>query len=67
MFSGQFYKKTLSVKERNMKLVFETVTYIAIKERVTYIITKETVLGIMHHKKYHLHTCNRDSNLHNYD
>ena len=32
MFSGQFYEKMLSVRERNMKLLFETVTYRAIKE-----------------------------------
>ena len=32
MFSGQFYEKRLSVRERNMKLLLETVTYIAIKE-----------------------------------
>ena len=44
MFSGQFYEKSLSVRERNMKLLLETVTYIAIKERVTCIITIETVM-----------------------
>ena len=32
MFSGQFYEKRLSVRERNMKLLLETVTHIAIKE-----------------------------------
>ena len=32
MFSGQFYEKRLSIRERNMKLLLETVTYIAIKE-----------------------------------
>ena len=35
MFSGQcflLYEKRLSVRERNMKLLLETVTYIAIKE-----------------------------------
>ena len=32
MFSGQFYENRLSVRERNMKLLLETVTYIAIKE-----------------------------------
>ena len=41
MFSGQFYEKRLSVRERNMKLLLETVTYIAIKERVTCIITMD--------------------------
>ena len=33
MFSGQFYEKRQSVTERNMKLLLETVTNIAIKER----------------------------------
>ena len=32
MFSGQFYEKSLSVRERNTKLLLETVTYVAIKE-----------------------------------
>ena len=32
MFFGQSYKKRLSVRERNMKLLLETVTYIAIKK-----------------------------------
>ena len=32
MFSGQFYEKRLSARERNMKLLLESVTYIAIKE-----------------------------------
>ena len=32
MFSGQFYEKRLSVRDRNTKLLLETVTYIAIKE-----------------------------------
>ena len=31
MFSGQFYEKRLSFREKNMKLLLETVTYIAIK------------------------------------
>ena len=44
MFSDQFYEKRLSVRERNMKLLLETVTYIAIKETVTCIITMETVM-----------------------
>ena len=50
MFSGQFYEMRLSVRERNMKLLFETVTYIVIKERVTCIVMIETVMCIMHHK-----------------
>ena len=32
MFSGQFYEKTVSVREGNKKLLLEIVTYIAIKE-----------------------------------
>ena len=48
MFSDQFYEKRLSVRERNMKLLLETVTYIVIKGRVTCIITMETVMCIMH-------------------
>ena len=66
MFSDQFYEQRLSVRERNMKLLLETVTYIAIKERVICIIAMETVMRIMHCRKYHLHNCNRDSHLHNY-
>ena len=65
MFSDKFYEKRLSIRERNMKLLLETVTYIAIKERVTCIITMETIMCIMYCRKYHLHNCNRDSHLHN--
>ena len=32
MFSSQFYENRLSAKERNMKLLLEIVTYIALKE-----------------------------------
>ena len=32
MFSSQFYEKRLSVRERNMELLLENFTYIAIKE-----------------------------------
>ena len=39
MFSGQFYGKWKSVIERNIKLVLEAVTYMAITETATYIIT----------------------------
>ena len=56
MFSRQFYEDRLSVREMNMNLLLETVTYIAIKERVTCIITIETVTCIMHYRKYCLHT-----------
>ena len=58
MFFGQYYEKRLSVRERNMKLLLETVTNIAIKESVTCIITVETVMCLMHCRKYHLHNCN---------
>ena len=63
MFSDQFYEKRLSVRERDMKLLLETVSYIAIKERVSYIITMETVICIIHCRKDYLHNCNRDSHL----
>ena len=43
MFSGQFYERQVSVKERNTKLLLETVTYIAIIE---------TVMCITHCRKY---------------
>ena len=59
MFSGQFYEKWVSVRERNIKLLLETVTYIATTETVTCIITIEIVMCIMHCRKYHLHDCNR--------
>ena len=65
--SGQFYEKRLLVRERYMKLLLETVTYIAIKERVTCIITMQTVMRIMLCRKYHLHKCNRDTHLDNYN
>ena len=44
MFSDKFYEKRLSVRERNMKMLLGTVTYIAIKERVTSIVTIETIV-----------------------
>ena len=55
MFSGQFYEKWVSVREMNIKLLLESVTYKAITETVTSIITIETVMCIRHCKKYHLH------------
>ena len=60
MFSGQLYEKWVSVRERNIKLLLETVTYIAVTEIVTYIITIESVMYIMHCRKYHLHNCNKN-------
>ena len=44
MFFGQFYEKWVSVRERNIKLILETATYIATTETVTCMITKETVV-----------------------
>ena len=43
MFSGQFYEKTLSVRERNLQFLQETVTYIVITEKDNCIIKIETV------------------------
>ena len=63
MFSGQFYKKWMSVRERNVKLLLEAATYMATTETATCIITIEIVMCIMHCRKYHLHDCNRDSHL----
>ena len=59
MFSGQFYEKWVSVEERNIKLLLETITYIATTETVTCIITIEIVMCIMHCKKYHLRNDSR--------
>ena len=50
-----------------MKLLLETFTYVAIKERVTCIITIETVMYIVHCRKYHPHNCKTDSHLHYYN
>ena len=58
MCFGQFHEKWVSVREKNIKLLLETVNYIAIIETVTCIITIVTVMCIMH-----LHNCNRDSHL----
>ena len=66
MLSGQFYEKRLSVRERNIKLLLETFTYITIIEIVTCVITIETVMYVIHWRKCHLHNCNRDFHLHNY-
>ena len=59
MFSGQFYEKWVSVRERNIKLLLETVTYIVTTETVTCIITIEIVIYIMHCRNCYLHDCNR--------
>ena len=67
MFSGQFYEKWMSARERNIKFLLETVTYIATTEIATCIITTEIVMCIMQCKKYHLHDGNRDSCLHSFN
>ena len=38
MFSSQFYEKWVSVRERNIKLLLESVTYIDITETKTCIL-----------------------------
>ena len=58
MFSNSNSKNS---RERNIKLLLETATHIAVTEMVTCIITIETVMHIMHCRKYHLHNCSRDS------
>ena len=60
------FMKQLSISERNMKLLVQTVTIQSYK-RVACIIIVETVKCIMHCRKYHLHKCNRVSYLHNYN
>ena len=47
MLSGQFYEKWASVRERNIKLLLETATYIATTETVTCIIIIEIVMSII--------------------
>ena len=44
MFYDQFYDKWVSVRERNMKLLLETFTYIATTETDTWIVTIEIVV-----------------------
>ena len=59
MFSGQCHEKWMSVRERNINLLLEAVTYMAKTETATCIITIEIIMSIMHCRKYHLHDCNR--------
>ena len=54
MFSGHFYEKWMSVRERNIKLLLEAVPSMATKETATCIITIEMVMCIVHCRKYHL-------------
>ena len=48
MFSGQFYEKWMSVRERIMKLLLEAVNR---TETATWIITREIVMCIIHCRK----------------
>ena len=41
MFFCQFYEKWVSVRERSIKLLIESVTYIAITETVTCILQEK--------------------------
>ena len=67
MLSSQLYEKWVSVRERNIKLLHETVTYIATTETVTSITAIEIVICIMHCRKYYLHDCNKGSHLHSFN
>ena len=67
MFSGQFYEKWVSVRERNIKLLLQTVTHIATTETVTRIIAIEIIMCIMYCRKYYLHDCNRNSHVHDFN
>ena len=58
VFLSIFWKA--GVRERNVKLALETVTYIAATEIVTWIVTIEIIMYMMHCRKYHLHNGNRD-------
>ena len=48
----------MSVRERNIKWLLESVTYISYNRNSNLYFTIGTVV---HCKKYHLHNCNRDS------
>ena len=41
MFSCQFYEKWVTVRERNIKLLLESVTYVAITETITCILQEK--------------------------
>ena len=55
MVSGQCYEKWVSVRERNINWLLETVTYTATTETVTCETTIEIVMCIMNCRKYYLH------------
>ena len=57
----------MSVRERSMNLLLKAVTYMVTMERATCVITIEIVICIRHCRKYHLHDCNRESYLHNFN
>ena len=59
--------QNVGLRERNIKLLLETFTYVAITETVTCAIKIETVMWIMHCRKCHLHNYNRDSYLRSYN
>ena len=56
----------MSVRESDIKLLLETVTYIATTETVTCKIAIEIVMCIMHCRKYPLHDGNKDSHLYDF-
>ena len=56
--------KRLSVRERSMKSLIETVTYIAIKEGVTCIISIGMVMCIIHCRDSHLRKSNKNCHPH---
>ena len=58
MFSGQFYEKWVSVRERNITSCYLKLTYIATTETLICITTMETVMRIMHCRKCYLDDCN---------
>ena len=57
----------MSVREKTIKLLLETVTYMATMETSTCITTIEIVMCTMHCRKYHLHDRKRDSHLRNFN
>ena len=61
MFSSQFYEKWVSVRERNVKLLLESVTYIAITETVTCILQQKQLCTA---ESTTCINCRRDSHLH---
>ena len=54
MFSGPFFEKWMSIRERNKKFLLETVTYMATTETAICMITIKTVMSIMYCRKHNL-------------